>query len=200
MENLKTLNVGMVAPDFTLKDVRGVKHSPRDYLGKKNVVVAFCHKDFFIDSPVAIRSLDDAFCRIEGTDSVILGVGVDTITAHKASELQEKSDFSLLIDTDYAVSKLYDADIDRFNASGVMTFIIDRAGYIRAIHRNLKLRNYAANVVKLIHENVPKRVKVGESAPDFIASDQNGETYQLGQFNGEKNVVLAFYPKDFTSG
>ena len=200
MGNLKTLKVGMVAPDFSLKDTRGVKHSPQDYLGKKNVVVAFCPTELLVGSTGVIRSLRDAVCRVEDTDRVILGVYADTIVAHKTSQLQEKYNFSLLLDTDYAVSKLYDTNMDRFNASSVVTFIIDKAGYIRAIHRNLDLRNYATDILKLIQENIPKRVKVGEPAPDFVGKDQNGEIYQLGQFKGEKNVVLAFYPKDFTSG
>ena len=46
METFKDLKVGMTAPDFTLNDGDGVAHSLRDYLGKKNVVLAFYPKDF----------------------------------------------------------------------------------------------------------------------------------------------------------
>ena len=46
METFKDLKVGMAAPDFTLNDGNGVAHSLRDYLGKKNVVLAFYPKDF----------------------------------------------------------------------------------------------------------------------------------------------------------
>ena len=41
-----TLKVGMIAPDFTLKDEEGVERSLNDYLGKKNIVLAFYPKDF----------------------------------------------------------------------------------------------------------------------------------------------------------
>jgi hypothetical protein len=41
-----TLKVGMVAPDFTLKDEGGTEQSLSDYLGKKNIVLAFYPKDF----------------------------------------------------------------------------------------------------------------------------------------------------------
>ena len=40
------LKVGMIAPDFTLKDEEGVERNLSDYLGKKNVVLAFYPKDF----------------------------------------------------------------------------------------------------------------------------------------------------------
>ena len=46
METFKDLNIGMAAPDFTLNDGNGAAHSLRDYLGKKNVVLAFYPKDF----------------------------------------------------------------------------------------------------------------------------------------------------------
>ena len=41
--------------------------------------------------------------------------------------------------------------------------------------------------------------KVGDAAPDFKLSDQNGESHQLKDFAG-KWVVLYFYPKDDTPG
>ena len=41
-----TLKIGMIAPDFTLKDEEGVARSLSDYLGKKNIVLAFYPKDF----------------------------------------------------------------------------------------------------------------------------------------------------------
>ena len=46
METFKDLKVGMAAPDFTLNDGNGAVHSLRDYLGEKNVVLAFYPKDF----------------------------------------------------------------------------------------------------------------------------------------------------------
>ena len=46
METFKDLKVGMAAPDFTLNDGNGAAHNLRDYLGKKNVALAFYPKDF----------------------------------------------------------------------------------------------------------------------------------------------------------
>ena len=46
MEAFKSLKVGMVAPNFTLKDGDNVERSLHDYLGQKNVVLAFYPKDF----------------------------------------------------------------------------------------------------------------------------------------------------------
>lgn len=42
-------------------------------------------------------------------------------------------------------------------------------------------------------------LKVGDQAPDFTLSDQNGAKVTLSSFRGVKNVVLAFFPLAFTS-
>ena len=41
---------------------------------------------------------------------------------------------------------------------------------------------------------------MGEEAPDFTLYDQDGESVSLGDFKGVNNVVLFFYPKDFSPG
>jgi len=40
-------------------------------------------------------------------------------------------------------------------------------------------------------------LKVGDKAPDFTSTDQNGKSVSLSDFKGKK-VVLYFYPKDNT--
>ena len=42
-------------------------------------------------------------------------------------------------------------------------------------------------------------LKEGDSAPDFSASNEKGETVSLGDYRGKK-LVLYFYPKDDTPG
>jgi peroxiredoxin Q/BCP len=44
------------------------------------------------------------------------------------------------------------------------------------------------------------KVDVGSKAPDFALPSQSGEMVSLGDFLGEKPVVLFFYPKDGTPG
>ena len=45
-----------------------------------------------------------------------------------------------------------------------------------------------------------KKVGEGEKAPDFSLKAQDGRTISLHDFFGKSNVVLYFYPKDFTMG
>jgi len=43
-------------------------------------------------------------------------------------------------------------------------------------------------------------LEVGDQAPDFSLQATDGETYSLSQFKGKEAVVIAWYPKAFTSG
>ena len=42
--------------------------------------------------------------------------------------------------------------------------------------------------------------KAGDTAPSFEGTDQDGKILKLADFAGKKNVLLYFYPKDFTGG
>lgn len=131
---------------------------------------------------------------------MVFGISVDDVQSHKKFQEAEKFGFSLLADTEFAVSKIYSGIMERFNASNRVTFIIDKAGYIRVIDEDVDVANHGADVVKFVEEHVSVELEVGQPAPDFIAVDQDGERYQLSQFRGKQSVVLAFYPKDFTGG
>jgi peroxiredoxin len=42
--------------------------------------------------------------------------------------------------------------------------------------------------------------RVGEKAPEFSLPISRDEKVSLSEYLGKKNVVLAFYPLDFTGG
>jgi peroxiredoxin Q/BCP len=42
--------------------------------------------------------------------------------------------------------------------------------------------------------------EIGDKAPDFALPSQSNEIVRLSDFIGKKNVVLYFYPRDFTPG
>jgi peroxiredoxin Q/BCP len=54
---------------------------------------------------------------------------------------------------------------------------------------------FAASVVAQTVE-----LKVDDPAPDFALAASDGNTYRLSDFKGKKAVVLAWFPKAFTSG
>ncbi len=136
---------------------------------------------------------------IEKTETVLFGVSVDSVDSHKRFREEQKFGFSLLADTEFEVSKQYSGIIERFNASKRTTFIIDKAGYIRAIDKDVKVKTHGEDVVVLLNKVIPK-IEVGQSAPDFIAKDSEGKEHQLSKLQEKKNVALVFYPRDFGRG
>lgn len=137
--------------------------------------------------------------EIKETETVLFGVSVDSVDSHKKFKEQEKFGFSLLADTEFEVSKQYSGIMERFNASKRRTFVIDKAGYIRAIDKNVNTSTHGEDVVQLLKKSLPK-IEVGQPAPDFIAKDGAGKLHQLSKLRDKKNVVLAFYPRDFGRG
>ena len=47
-------------------------------------------------------------------------------------------------------------------------------------------------------QDVAKEIAVGDAAPDFTLKDQDQKDVTLSSFKGQKNVVLAFYPLDWS--
>jgi len=44
------------------------------------------------------------------------------------------------------------------------------------------------------------KLKIGDTAPDFVLTDTAGNKVKLSDFRGKKSVVLAFYVLAFTGG
>jgi peroxiredoxin len=63
---------------------------------------------------------------------------------------------------------------------------------------NMKWLAVAAFVVLV---QAPPKIEKGEKAPDFAAKNQKDEEVKLSELlQAKRNVLLAFYPKDFTGG
>jgi peroxiredoxin Q/BCP len=52
----------------------------------------------------------------------------------------------------------------------------------------------------VLYRKVEKLLAVGDPAPNFRLPTSNGSYVALEDFLGKKNVVVYFYPKDFTRG
>ncbi len=55
-------------------------------------------------------------------------------------------------------------------------------------------------IVNLTTQAFAADLKVGDVAPDFELSASDGKTYRLADFKGRQAVVLAWFPRAFTSG
>lgn len=62
----------------------------------------------------------------------------------------------------------------------------------------LRLILFATLVATALNANA--ELKVGDPAPDFSLHATDGKTYRLSDFRSEESVVLAWFPRAFTSG
>ena len=62
------------------------------------------------------------------------------------------------------------------------------------------LKNSIAFFVSILVPISVLSLDIGEPAPDFKLKATDGKTYTLSQFRGKEAVVVAWYPRAFTSG
>ena len=89
------LEVGMMAPEFTLKNEQGLDVSLKDFLGK-NVVLYFYPRD---NTPgctreaIAFKNLFNEFTK---RDTVVIGISKDSIKSHEKFVCKYELPFILL--------------------------------------------------------------------------------------------------------
>jgi peroxiredoxin len=63
----------------------------------------------------------------------------------------------------------------------------------------LRRMSMAVSVGRTSTASSTEKLKVGDAAPDFeLGGHRGGEKFKLSDMRGKKNVVLVFYPLDWT--
>jgi len=142
------LKVGDPAPEFTLPDQDGKRHSLSDYRGGW-VVLYFYPKD---DTPgcttEACRFRDDA-STLEGMGVSVLGISLDDVESHRAFAQKYHLPFPLLYDRKGRVAKRYGSlfKLGPVRFARRHTFIIDPQGRIAKIYRHVKPKVHSDEVI-----------------------------------------------------
>ncbi|MEX0799754.1 MAG: peroxiredoxin [Dehalococcoidia bacterium] len=130
------LKEGTAAPDFEAELENGDAFKLADYRGRKNVVLYFYPRDFTPGCTREACTFRDNYAEVEKYDAVIVGVSADSAESHQEFRQKHELPFPLIPDPDKRVIKLYDAD----GLFGLMTaratYVIDKAGVIRAALRH----------------------------------------------------------------
>ncbi len=132
------------APDFTLRTMSGPNVRLAEQRGR--VVMVNFWATWCGPCRQEMPQLDRLYQKYKSSGFVLLGVNVDDDT-RKAAEVAGKLgvSFPVLLDTDKAVSKLYEL------STMPSTVIIDRDGMVRYVHRGY-LTGYEDNYDKQIRE------------------------------------------------
>ncbi len=101
-----TLQIGDIAPDFTLLDQNGKEVSLHDFKGM-NVLVYFYPKAMTPGCTVQACELTKSESKLKEAEIVVLGISADPVKSLKKFEEKEKLNFTLLSDPDHKVIESY---------------------------------------------------------------------------------------------
>jgi peroxiredoxin len=125
------IQVGEIAPDFTLPSTGGAPVTLSSFAGQKYVLLAFFPLAFTSVCTAEMCSFWDDVAKFEAADTKVFGISVDHTASQKAFQQQAKFSVELLSDFKRDVSRAYGVLLEEQNFSKRAYFLIDRAGVVR---------------------------------------------------------------------
>ena len=127
------VEIGDVAPDFTLPDQNNQPVSLSDLKGTKNVLVVFYPLAFSGVCSGELAALRDDLPRFQNDAVQTLTISVDSFFVHRVWADQQGFDFPLLADfwPHGAVAQSYGVFDERKGSARRGTFLVDMAGIVR---------------------------------------------------------------------
>jgi peroxiredoxin Q/BCP len=146
---------GEMAPDFTVLDDTGASVSLSSFRGKK-VVLYFYPKDDTPGCTTQACDIRDNFGALRERGAVVLGVSPDSVAKHVKFRTKYDLPFTLLADTDHAVSEKYGVWGEKsFYGKKYMgvdrtTFVIDEEGRILKVFPKVKAEKHLQQVLEVL--------------------------------------------------
>jgi len=135
MQTMGSVDVGQMAPEFSLKGPGGQPVTLSEYRGKKNVILVFFPLAFSPTCAHQLPTVEQDAARFARLDAVVLGISVDSHHANAAFAHKLRLSFPLLSDFQRATSAAYGVLNTERGYSERAIFVIDRQG--RVIHRDV---------------------------------------------------------------
>lgn len=128
-----TVEVGQMAPDFTLKNQHGEEVTLSDFRGKKNVVLVFYPMAFTGICTGELCEVRDNISAFANDDAQVFGISCDTTATLRVFAEQENLEFPLLSDfwPHGKVASDYGVFLDERGIALRGTFVIDKDGIVR---------------------------------------------------------------------
>lgn len=130
------VNIGDTAPAFTLKTTDKSDVSLSDYSGQ-TVILAFYPGAFTGVCDKEMCAFQDNMGKLNQSNSIVLGISVDSPWANAEFARKYNLEFSLLSDLDRDVVKAYDATftglggIDGYVSANRVVIVIDKDGIVQ---------------------------------------------------------------------
>jgi len=151
-----TVAVGVRAPDLTLPSATGAAYLLSAQRGRHNVVLVFVRSAADHETQAEMRAFRDASELFAAARSQVVGIGHDALPAWQTFVAAHDFKGEMLADVDGAVAQRYGVEVERglgplrrarFRRS---TFLIDRAGIVRKIFRDVRLDTHVNEVLAFL--------------------------------------------------
>lgn len=129
------IQVGQLAPDFTLRDTEKNKVTLSDYKGK-NVLLLFYPVAFTSTCTAELCSVRDNISFYNNANATVFGISVDSLFANGKFKAEQNLNFALLSDFNKEASTAYDTIYETWfnDMKGVSkrsAFVIDKDGVVQ---------------------------------------------------------------------
>lgn len=126
------VQVGDMAPDFTLTSQSGAPVSLRDLLVEKDIVLYFYPRDNTAVCTAEACAFRDSYELFKDAGAEVIGISSDSVESHQQFAAAHQLPFLLLSDTDGLIRKRYGVPT-AFGLPGRVTYVIDGRGVVRHI-------------------------------------------------------------------
>lgn len=140
------LNVGDMAPNFTMQGSDGKTYTLADYKGKQAVVLAWFPKAFTSGCTVECKSLAENGDKLKKFNAQYFMASTDDIEKNIEFAQETKADFPLLSDPEGEAADAY--DVSMFGFAKRHTFYIDKMGKVVMIDKNVRPETSAEDMAK----------------------------------------------------
>ena len=156
------LKVGDKAPNFSLPDQNGLKHSMKQYQGNW-VLIYFYPKDETRGCTAQACSFRDNYEAFTDLGAEVIGISSDDVDSHQAFSSHHQLPFILLSDPNQKVRTLYGVPSTLGLLPGRVTYIIGKNGIIRHIFSSqFRPRKHITEAIEVL-----KNLETTESAVDL---------------------------------
>lgn len=124
--------VGDHAPDFPLGDESG--RTLADFRGHTDVVVFFYPRDNTPGCTAQACSYRDDYAEFRRLGAEVIGVSGDSAGSHRGFADRHRLPYHLVTDSDGSIRRAYAVQPTWGLIPGRASFLVDRAGAIRAVH------------------------------------------------------------------
>ena len=135
MASLKTVDVGDLAPDFTLPGTSNKSYSLSQFRGQ-TVVLVFYPGDDTLVCTKQLCAYNNELSQFSNVNAQILAISAQDVASHEAFSAKQGYKFPLLSDTEKTVASLYSV-VGLFGLPKRSVFVVDANGVIKYVHRSV---------------------------------------------------------------